>query len=698
MDMNLNDEQILEKKYLENVLSHIGIEINEYLKRRKEISDVIVDYRKKFIEEYRDDDDKIIEYFDHENYKNEKIFSIIENKVKELLYLKNSPYFGKIKIKDGNEIESFYIGNYGFDVGGETPLIIDWRAPVSSLFYQGRLGDLNYTLPSSEKIFVNLLERKQFLIKNGIIISMFDSDIDIKDEFLKEMLSLKSSSRLKNIVRTIQSKQDEIIRLNKNSTVLVNGIAGSGKTSIALHRVSYLLYNFRDYFKDKVLILCPNKIFMKYISFVLPSLGEYGGTRSFTGEDFIFSDMYEEFNFNSYETHMEKILNDSSYLEEFKLKGSSSIKNELDKFLNFIEEGVDLSRDIYFKENLIAKSSEIQKLFKEVFKSRVLNVRVNLIRKKIIDRINSLRNKLVHEILNKYESMEIHEDMVNHYDMLKRNEIYDLVSEFSEFKSSLEYLKLKTPKEIYGDFYRKFFKKELGDLDFSDLILIKYISLKIYGAPSSSNFKLVVVDEAQDFSYMFYVVLKEYTRATSYVIVGDLNQSIVDFKEDFLKSACIFSNAENISLVDSYRSTRNIIEYSKKYLKNEISINSIRDGEEVCVLHSSLKNLREVFQNKIWEFNSGEDLSIGILVRDRDSLDKLYDLIKDLCYVKVIRDEEQFYSDTGIFLTTVYFSKGIEFDYVIVVDDGVEENILYIMLTRAMHKAVHIKLNESLKS
>ena len=345
MDKNLNEEYLKEKEYLDNVFIHLNNEINNYLNRRKEVSDVIVEYRRKFVEEYRDDDDKVIEYFDHENHKNEQIFNNIEKRIKEFLYLKKSPYFGKISICEDGVEEKFYIGAYGFDVGYDVPLIIDWRAPIASLFYQGKLGRVSYIIPSKEEIFVELLERRQFLIKNGKIISMFDSEIDVKDEFLKEMLSLKASNKLKNIVQTIQSNQDKIIRADKNKCIVINGVAGSGKTSVALHRVAYLLYNFRDYFKDRVLILCPNKIFMEYISSVLPSLGEYGGVYSFTSEDFIYLNLNQELNFNSYDNHMEMILNDFDYLEEFKFKGTSHMKEKIDDFLKYVEVSVrDLSR------------------------------------------------------------------------------------------------------------------------------------------------------------------------------------------------------------------------------------------------------------------------------------------------------------------------------------------------------------------
>lgn len=692
MDKNINDEYFKEEKYLNNVFVNLNDSINSYVEKRKEVSDTIVEYRRKFIEEYRDDDDKVVEYFDHENHKNEQIFNTIEKRIKELLYLKKNPYFGKIKICEDLNEEVFYIGAYGFDIGGDVPLIIDWRAPIASLFYQGKLGKLSYTIPSNEEIFVELLERRQILIKNGKIVSLFDSDIDVKDEFLKEMLSLNASNKLKTIIQTIQVNQDKIIREDKNKCIVINGVAGSGKTSVALHRIAYLLYNFRDYFKDKILVLCPNKVFMEYISSVLPSLGEYGGVYSFTSEDFIYLSMEEDLNFNSYDTHMEKILNDSEYLEEFKLKGSSYIKNKIDDFLKYVEENINLGSSIFFREKVVITTEEINKLFYESFKTRSLEIRIGLIRRRIFDRINKIRNELVYEIVNKYKEMKIDEDMVNHYDMLRKNEIYDIVSESIEIKSYINSLKLESPYELYREFYEDFFGKELNNLDFGDLVLIKYIYLKVYDVKRDKNFKLVVIDEAQDFSYMFYEVIKEYTKASSYVIVGDLNQSFVDFNENFVESTDIIKNKEFITMSDSYRSTKKIMDYSLKYLNENLSINLIREGNDVKGIECNLDNLKDRICESINEFKLMGSSNIGILVKDKKTLDEIYELIRDVYYVKLIYNEDHLYSDNGIFLTTTYFSKGLEFDSVIVLDNNLNNNILYIMLTRAMHHVTHIKL------
>ncbi|MBM6861681.1 ATP-dependent DNA helicase, partial [Clostridium saudiense] len=242
------------------------------------------------IEEHRDDEDKLIEYFDHEKYVKEESYKTIDKKLAEYTKLKENPYFGKVSFEDDGFKETIYIGRYGVNREGEfEPVIVDWRAPVSSLFYKGTLGETSYKSPDGE-VPVDILSRRQIMIKKGVLQGFFDSEVDVKDEILQMILSSNTGEKLKDIVMTIQQEQDEIIREDRQKVVVVNGVAGSGKTTIALHRVAYLLYNFREQLGDKVLILGPNDIFIDYIGDVLPTLGE-GGVRQQTFVNFAISEI-----------------------------------------------------------------------------------------------------------------------------------------------------------------------------------------------------------------------------------------------------------------------------------------------------------------------------------------------------------------------------------------------------------------------
>ena len=310
-------ELFKEEENLQNTLRILSEETLNYIEKRKAISDYILDYRKKYIEEYRDDEDKLIEYFDHERYIKEESYKAIDRKLSEFVKLKESPYFGKINFVDDGFSEELYIGRYGLTPEGSyEPVIVDWRAPVASLFYKGMLGKTSYTSPQGE-IPIDILGRRQLIVKKAKLEGYFDSDINIQDEILQMVLSSKSGEKLKDIVNTIQKEQDEIIRSDRNKVVVVNGVAGSGKTTIALHRVAYLLYNYRQQLTDKVLILGPNDIFMDYISEVLPNLGE----TAVRNETFL-SFAYKELGLK------EEVLDITFYLEEV-LRGNKAIIDEI---------------------------------------------------------------------------------------------------------------------------------------------------------------------------------------------------------------------------------------------------------------------------------------------------------------------------------------------------------------------------------
>ena len=366
--MNKDLEFIMEEGKLEETLKILNNEILNYLSKRKNITDYIVDYRKKVIEEYRDDEDKVIEYFDHENYVKEEAFKTIDKRLKEFTILKDSPYFGKITFTEEDEgAEEFYIGRFGLTPEDSyDPVIVDWRAPVASLFYKGTLGETTYECPNGA-VNANLLGRRQLIVKKGELKGLFDSAIDVKDDILQMVLTSNSSEKLKDIVMTIQEEQDEIIRAPKDKVVVVNGVAGSGKTTIALHRVSYLLYNFRKQFGDKVLILGPNDIFMDYIGQVLPTLGESGVTQM-TFQNFAISEIGLEEPVKGFSEYIEEAMSgNEEALKEYKYKSSKKFTELLDKTLEKMNEEYFEIQPVRFFDEEIVSVDEIKELFTKYY-------------------------------------------------------------------------------------------------------------------------------------------------------------------------------------------------------------------------------------------------------------------------------------------------------------------------------------------
>ena len=320
-----------EKNKLTEILEILNKEILNYLEQRKSVTKHILDARRKYIEDYKDDEDQVIDYFDHENYVKEEVYKTIDKRLMEFTKLKEAPYFGKINFKEADEIpEDMYVGRYGLTLENSyEPLIVDWRAPIAALFYKSTLGRASYNPPSGE-MQADILSRKQLIIKKGALNGVFDSALDVKDEILQMVLTENSSDKLKDIVMTIQKEQDEIIREDRNQVVVVDGVAGSGKTTIALHRISYLLYNFRKQFGDKVLIFGPNDIFMDYIAQVLPSLGE-SNIKQTTFENFAKKELGLEYeNIKGFGSYIEDSMNgNEAALNEYRYKSSKEFVNLL---------------------------------------------------------------------------------------------------------------------------------------------------------------------------------------------------------------------------------------------------------------------------------------------------------------------------------------------------------------------------------
>ncbi|NLB22503.1 MAG: ATP-dependent DNA helicase, partial [Clostridium sp.] len=263
-----------EVQHLENVINRLSQTIMDLAGQKKNLTEHLVDYRKQMIEENKFDEDKPLDAFDHEMFAREESYKSVLRRINEMQDLMDSPYFGKITFSEGEGEEEIYVGKFGYiDEKLYEPIIIDWRAPIATLFYHGGLGQVIYESPAGENK-ADILARRQFIIKASKLLGMFDSEVEIRDEILQYVLSSNAGEKLKDIIMTIQHEQDEIIRHRPEGVAVVNGVAGSGKTTIALHRVAWLLYNYRKKLEDKVLILGPNNIFMEYISQVLPTLGE----------------------------------------------------------------------------------------------------------------------------------------------------------------------------------------------------------------------------------------------------------------------------------------------------------------------------------------------------------------------------------------------------------------------------------------
>lgn len=570
-------------------------------------------------------------------------------------------------------------------------MVVDWRAPISALFYNGKLGEVNYKAPLGE-IKTEVLLKRQYVIKKGILQGFFDSALDVKDEILQMVLSSNSSEKLKDIVMTIQSEQDEIIRQPLSKTTVVNGVAGSGKTTIALHRVAYLLYNFRDTLENKVMILGPNGIFMEYISTVLPSLGEVGAMQR-TFNEYAASLLAVD-DIMPFKAYIEKIMaKDSDFINRVLYKQSKEFIKVLDDKIEELNNSFFEIQDIRLDETLVINKDEIVALFED-YKDMPLFRRSKKLRRIIFRKIKDIRDEKVWAIQRQYNekiaSLSKHELELNgnEIDFSRRNAIRDVIRKVLDTKAALSWLEPVDVMEIYrsinGD----------EELTQDDLAPMLYLKVKVNGRDNNEVIKHVVIDEAQDYSLLQFMVIKMITGCKSMTIVGDANQRMIPYEDKIamaeLENIYEEFDIQNFYLDKSYRSTQQIMEYANKFIEDSKIIPLVREGHEVqekkCTSDVELlETLKESFESfKIEGYET-----IAVVVNNMEKLKEVQSIISGKLPITAINDEDMIFSG-GSVLIPLYYAKGLEFDAVIVINDGdialQDKKLNYITCTRALHQ------------
>ncbi|MCX0390269.1 AAA family ATPase [Clostridium perfringens] len=697
-------EFLVEEKKLEEVSNILNEEMLSYINKRKFVTQYILDYRKNAVEEYKDDEDKLIEYFDHERYVKEQAFTTIDKKLKELTILKESPYFGRVTFNDleFDQKDTLYVGRFGVTPEGSyEPVIVDWRAPVASLFYHGSLGEASYTSPDGP-IKCDIEGRRQIIVKKGELKGVFDSAIDVKDDILQMVLSNNSSDKLKDVIMTIQQEQDEIIRKERTSNIVVNGVAGSGKTTIALHRVAYLLYNYRKELEDKVLILGPNGIFMEYISQVLPSLGEVG-VKQETFASFALKEMNSELYIMSFDKYLEKILSeDKEFIEDAKYKNSYEIIEDLDNLVKEMDKDYFHVEDVKYFGDLVISKEEIEEMFNKHYEYMPLFRRSEKIKRIILSKIKDKRDEKVwelnEEIRKEKEKLTPEELLIeeNNLEFRRKLRIREIVKEVMDSRAKLDsWISREDVLDIYDRFNGN--KKEYT---INDLAPILYLAIKLEGKKATKDYRHVVIDEAQDYSPLQFKVVRELTGTKYFTVVGDVNQRLIKYSDlaPMMELGKIFDdvNPDIYNLNKSYRSTYEIMEYANKYLDEDRIIPIVRHGKPVeeIEFHND-EELSESIIESLKEFSNEGLESIAIITRDKEELEKVYNLISNKVHLVKFDNEDVLYKGGNVIIPS-YFAKGLEFDGVIIVDNGSskdenEDLIKYIMSTRALHRLKEIQ-------
>ncbi len=585
---------------------------------------------------------------------------------KKLIRIKNSPYFASIVLEDElKRQQKIYIGFTYLKDEKLDNLIYDWRAPICSIFYDYESGVCQYEAPMG--IIKSILHQKrQYKIENQKLLRIIDSSINIDDEVLQEVLASESSDRMKNIVTTIQQEQNSVIRNTKDKHLIVQGIAGSGKTSVALHRIAFLLYKIKNLSSDKILIFSPNQIFTEYISNVLPELGEEN-TLQTTFHDYLSKIIKEYKTVESYidflNHHYGK---ENTNTRLFLYKQSNEIIKDLEKFVK------DLENTISFKKGFI--------------ENKVYEYRKEELNELFHKRYNSV------PFFERIDAMALKFSENNYNGSKKRKATYH--------KLLLEALDIKKDyKKILQTFYRSsFFKEEITEKEieklnnnkkiaYDDALILVYLKGLMEGFYYENSIEQVVIDEAQDYSYLQYIILSKIFKKSSFTILGDVHQNINPFyKYKTLEELNQIFSGKYIELSKTYRSSEEIIEFANKILDLHHVCAIRKNNNKPVIIRKNKKFLKKDIQNLKEKYNS-----LAIITKNTTSAAQLYKELKtefSLSYVEATTEE--FIKEFVIL--PAYLAKGLEFDAVLVYQEQDnyftenEKNLYYVAVTRAQHE------------
>ena len=629
--------------------------------------------------------DKIIDYEEEEH----KIL-LLEKMIK-------SPYFARIDFKfdDEDEFEKIYIGRSSLRKNSYQEMYVyDWRSPIASVFYRFMTGEAFYDAPCG-RVTGELNLKRQYEIKNGKLEYFFDSDVQIVDEFLRQLLSQNTTAKMKAIVETIQHEQDVVIRDMENDLLMVQGVAGSGKTSIALHRAAYLMYQGLQtkLSANNIMIISPNSIFEQYISNVLPELGE-DNVISSVFED-ILSELLNGRKIQSRNDFLENLIVNSKYKEisrnSIEFKTSSFFREILDQFLIDIPRQWIEFEDVYYEGKCVVS----RQILKDKILGRTetpLGIKLEQLEDYILEQIFGTGKGRGHKEEKNLIKQEIQKfikiDIVELYKILFSNEAY--------FYSLLQN---SNPSQNIKNIW-KYTKENLeaDSLYYDDAIAIAYLYLKIYGTNKYKNIKQVVIDEAQDYYPLQYEIFNLLFSNAKFTILGDMKQTLAK-KEDisFYEQIQKILNKKKSSLImldKSFRCTNEILNFSLKFIEQSSQIKSFNrngDSPKVYIADNSEIFIDEIVKEiKLCQEKGFQ--SICLICKTEKNSIYLFNKIKHKLDIQLIKNGSV--SDLqGVFILPVYMSKGLEFDAVLICDadsqnyhDEDDKNLLYVACTRALHK------------
>lgn len=667
---------------------------------------------------------------------NTRFFELARNQKEGLEAIRQKPYFARIHFQREGEPEEFlYIGKTSlFHSETHEPIIVDWRSPVANVYYDGRLGDLTYDV-RDEVQAGHLFAKRQYKIEQAELIDYRDVDLTTNDELLQEALEGKADVRLTEIVSTIQKEQNEIIRAHLRQPILVQGAAGSGKTTIALHRISYFLYTMGDHFNpEQLMILAPNKLFIDYIGDVLPELGVDKICQT-TYADYVQNALKLKLKLTNPNEQLEKIVEGhATHVEDLsitQMKGSPFYELMMNRFLQHYEQHLaTLFDDVFIEKYRIMKGEHLKKLFLVEFHYMPVEKRLERIKKivqtevkrkttAVLTKLNARYEEAIGRALNGMRDAEKRRRTVTKL-IDERDERIPKIKQEAKSTASL-YMKKFTKakiKTLYRDIvtnremlyeiapewdhsateqFLQWHKKEQWALE--DLAALYYLQAKIKGIDEEWKMRVVFIDEVQDYSYFQLAALKAGLETDMFTMVGDLAQGIHSYRSltDWQPLLELFPRATYATLQKSYRTTIEIMELANDILMQmdeELPLVEpvVRHGKQPEFIEQPQLDVKTI-EHIVAQIKANNHQSIALICKTTKEAKSIVQKLEKAGYPAQLLDEDSGINQQQLLVVPSHLAKGLEFDAVIFAafdapyyDNPIDRKLLYVALTRAMHE------------
>lgn len=589
---------------------------------------------------------------------------------RRLLKLAQSPYFGRVDFAPaGQASRPVYIGVHAFaDEQRRQNLVYDWRAPISSLFYDFELGEAAYDTPSGT-VPGHIDLKRQYRIRDGRLEFLLDSDVNIHDDVLQRELAKSSDDKMKNIVATIQRDQNAVIRNEEATVMVIQGVAGSGKTSIALHRIAFLLYRFRDTIAAKdVLIISPNKVFADYISNVLPELGEEH-IPELGMEELAAELLGPQHTFQTFFEQVSALLErpDPAFIERIRFKSSFEFLSQLNQYLLHVENHYFSVADLRVGRTLVP-GALIQQKFKAYH-------RVPLLKRfgQVANDVRAYVRDKVDRKLTGGEKATIGEGIPR---MFRYGNVADFYRDFFRWVGRPELLKFAPGQR----------------LEYADVFPLIYLQIRLEGLTAYEHVKHLLVDEMQDYTPVQYAVLSRLFRCRK-TILGDVSQMVNPYSASSAETIeRVFPQADVVKLYRSYRSTVEITAFAQRITPNPHIIPLERHGQEPIVRGcASADEELAAIRQLLADFKAAGSQSVGVICKTQRQAQQVYEALQGPGVYLLTAESTAF--KEGVIVTTAHTAKGLEFDAVVVpfasarnYASEVDKSMLYVACTRAMHQ------------